>query len=420
MITASKVAPIASAAPPLLPFEQAVEAALSDLPHPLSVLSVTSAIDEPIVGVRFRPGAIAYVVVDPRLVAEVLTARRGLFERDRGFIRAFTPVLGTGLITDQTSEWVPHRRQVQGALRRSSSRLEAIAAETTAALVDSWSHGEVRDLGATVGALHWEILVRTVCGSVCDGLADPSPPSQNDVGGLPNAGWRRIRSEVASVPFCAGTTAGLLDQGAGDELSARARSDQLTTLLFGGRDTTASAITWTFIALARNPAVQARLRDELHSAAARGELAAGCLTQLPYLRSVVAESLRLYPPTAFITRSPIAPVQLGRFTIPAGATLILSPWVTQRDPRNVHDPLAFRPERWPGAPATPQAGYFPFGAGPRMCVARQTALTEIAIVVGLVVARSWLTLIGPEPEPMLSPTLTPSAPVHVRIEYTSD
>ena len=69
---------------------------------------------------------------------------------------------------------------------------------------------------------------------------------------------------------------------------------------------------------------------------------------------------------------------------------------------------------------TPQDGYFPFGVGPRMCVARQTALTEIAIVVGLVVARWWLTLVGSEPEPMLSPTLTPSAPVHVRVEQASD
>jgi cytochrome P450 len=415
MITANKIAQLSAPAPPLLPFEQAVEAVLSDLPHPLSVLSVTAATGEPIVGVRFRPGAIAYVVVDPRLVTEVLVARRRVFERDREFIRAFTPVLGTGLITDQTSEWARRRRQVQGALRRGSSRLEAITAESTAALVDNWSRGEVRDLGATVGALHWRILVRTVCGSAGDGLADPSPPARDDVGGWPNAGWRRIRSEVTSVPSCAGTIAGLLDQDAGDE-----RSDQVTTLLFGGRDTTASAITWTLIALARHPEVQARLRDELHSAAAGGELTTGLLTELPYLRSVIAESLRLYPPTAFIARSPVMPVQLDRFTIPAGATLILSPWVTQRDPRNASDPLAFRPERWPGASATPQAGYFPFGAGPRMCVARQTALTEIAIVVGLAIARSRLTLIGPEPEPMLSPTLTPTAPVHVRLEHMSD
>ena len=45
---------------------------------------------------------------------------------------------------------------------------------------------------------------------------------------------------------------------------------------------------------------------------------------------------------------------------------------------------------------------------------------EIAIVAGLTVARSQLTLTGPEPEPMLSPTLTPSAPVHVRLDQASD
>ena len=364
MTTASKVPPTAVPVPSLLPFEQAVEAMLSDLPHPLSVLSVTAATGEPIVGVRFRPGAIAYVVADPRLVTEVLTARRGVFERDREFIRAFTPMLGTGLITDQTPQWARRRRQVHGALRRGSSRLEAIAADSTAALVGNWSHGEVRDLGATVGALHWKILVRTVCGSAGDGLADPSSPARDDAGGLPNARWRKIRSEVASVPFCAGTIAGLLGQDAGDE-----RSDQVTTLLFGGRDTTASAITWTLIALARHPAVQARLRDELRFAATGGELTAGCLTQLPYLRTVIAESLRLYPPTAFITRSPITPVRLDRFTIPAGATLILSPWVTQRDPRNFPEPLAFRPERWPAAPTTPQAATSRLARG-RGCASR--------------------------------------------------
>ena len=276
MITVGKAVPATAPAPPLLPFEQAVEAVLSDLPHPLSVLGAASATAEPVVGVRFAPGAIAYVVVDPRLVTEVLTARRGVFERDREFIRAFTPVLGTGLITDQTPQWARRRRQVQGALRRSGSRLAAITAQSTAALVASWSGGEVRDLGATVGALHWEILARTVCGRAGDGLADPSSPARGEVVDSPGAGWRRIRSAVASAPFCARTTAGLLGPGPADEWS-----DQVTTLLFGGRDTTASAITWTLIALARHSAVQARLRDELRFAVAGGELAAGSSRRAP-------------------------------------------------------------------------------------------------------------------------------------------
>lgn len=404
--------------PPLLSFECALEAHLGDLPQPLSLLTACATQGDELVGVRFGSASFAYVVTDPALVADVLIERRDLFRRDDEFIRTFSPLLGSGLITDEHPDWSHRRRRVQAALHASHARLAAVAGELAAELVTGWPCGDVRELVAELGALHWEILARTLLGDSGAALADPRRrQGRQDVPWGP--GWAELSAQLELWPTDGAEVVALLDAPASEPDTSIAGRDQLITLLFGGRDTTASGLTWTFIALAANPGIQARVRDELRGLPTGGALTVSSVKGLPYLRAVIAESLRLYPPTAFITRAATETVRLGDFTVPAGATIVLSPWLTHRDPRNFPDPLAFRPERWASASATPQAGYFPFGAGPRMCVARATALTEIALVVAEVFARRRLMLVGRPPAPALSPTLVPSERVPVRLDRVS-
>ena len=113
---------------------------------------------------------------------------------------------------------------------------------------------------------------------------------------------------------------------------------------------------------------------------------ADVLEQLPFTRAVVDECLRLYPPAWVITRRSLEPDVLGGFELPAGATVILSPYAMQRDARWWPDPDGSTPsgssgEASPSESATGPLTYLPFGAGPRLCIGRDLALMEAPMVV---------------------------------------
>jgi cytochrome P450 len=109
------------------------------------------------------------------------------------------------------------------------------------------------------------------------------------------------------------------------------------------------------------------------------------LPRLQYTRAVVDECLRLYPPAWVISRRTLQPDVLCGCEIPDGATVILSPYVTQRDPRHWPHALRFDPDRFlAGQLADTDRGaltYFPFGAGPRLCIGRDLALLEAPLVI---------------------------------------
>ena len=76
---------------------------------------------------------------------------------------------------------------------------------------------------------------------------------------------------------------------------------------------------------------------------------------------------------------------VGRVEVPAGTLAIVSPWVLHRRPGSWEEPLEFRPERFLGERAA-RPGYLPFGQGPRLCIGREFALGEMAVVLDRLLA----------------------------------
>jgi len=96
--------------------------------------------------------------------------------------------------------------------------------------------------------------------------------------------------------------------------------------------------------------------------------------------------------------------------IPKGSTVAMFQWVVHRDPRFFDDPNSFRPERWADglADRLPKFAYFPFGGGPRVCIGKEFALFEIALVLATVMRRfSFRTVPGHRTWPLPSLTLRP-------------
>ena len=165
-----------------------------------------------------------------------------------------------------------------------------------------------------------------------------------------------------------------VDAGA---MSRRQLRDEVITLLFGGYEATAHALSWTWYLLDRHPDIGDRVRAE----AAAG--APGDTSGLVFTRQVIDEVLRLYPPFWEVLRSSHEADDVGGYRIPAGASILLVPWLTHRLPEFWSEPDEFRPDRWADWQPPHRYAHFPFGAGQRLCIGRPLAMLEMQLVVSV-------------------------------------
>lgn len=159
------------------------------------------------------------------------------------------------------------------------------------------------------------------------------------------------------------------------------------TFNLAGSDTTSSAITHTFYALALYPEVQERLYQEIANnmdVATNGDVTYDKLKKFTYLDTVVSEAMRLYTTVPMTIKLAAEDDYLpdGTF-IPAGVEVQYTPWYMARHGSLWgDDPLVFRPERWLEMKTRPSAFEFPlFQAGPRVCPGMTMALTEVKLLV---------------------------------------
>ncbi|KAH7357261.1 cytochrome P450 [Rhexocercosporidium sp. MPI-PUGE-AT-0058] len=186
----------------------------------------------------------------------------------------------------------------------------------------------------------------------------------------------------------------LKQKEAGEEgLSFETMRDQVMTFLGAGHDTTATGVAWTLHLLSKYPSIQSRLRDEIKQSmpflfdpATRYDaesLAKADADQLPYLDNVCRESLRYIPPIPMTVRESIADDQLGDYHVPGGTVIYVLANAINRLPM-YWGPTAddFNPDRWDKLPETYTTNAFmTFLQGPRGCVGRKFAETEMKIII---------------------------------------
>ncbi|MTE11883.1 cytochrome P450 [Nocardia aurantiaca] len=157
--------------------------------------------------------------------------------------------------------------------------------------------------------------------------------------------------------------------------------EQLRTLLVAGHETTATALVWALYRLHREPAVLARLRDELASAGTDPDPAE--LVKLPYLDAVCQETLRLHPPVPIVLRRLTGDFTLRGVSLPAGDTMGIAVQLLHTDSAVWPQPRRFRPERFLERHYSPFE-FAPFGGGHRRCVGAALAEYELRIVLATV------------------------------------
>ncbi|WXB20195.1 cytochrome P450 [Pendulispora albinea] len=171
--------------------------------------------------------------------------------------------------------------------------------------------------------------------------------------------------------------------------------DQLITLFIAGHDTTATALSWAFYHLLKQPGVLGKLRAEVNHVPADDEAWGHRICELPYLDAFIKETMRLTPVAPIIIRILQQPLTIGKYEIPAGSYVTPCVYLTHRRPDVWPEPERFRPERFLGTKTNPYE-FFPFGGGVRRCLGASFALHEMKLLLAQVISRTELRL---EPGP---------------------
>jgi cytochrome P450 len=416
---------------------------------PLGFLEALAREHGPVATFRIGPRRI-WSLADPELVREVLVVRPGSFRKDRGLDAART-VLGDGLLTSGGETWKRHRRLVQPAFHpeRLTAYARVMAARATAR-VARWRDGERLDAAAEAAALALEIVAEALFGvdvspelgaiagavaDAVDGFRIGRIPFAPLLDRLPVPSTLRIRRARRTLDAIVHRLVAERRARAGDDLVSRllaARDedggpglddrevrDEVMTLFLAGHETTANALAWTVDLVGRHPEVETRLEAEVDAVLGGARpVAAEDLPRLELTRRVVTESMRLYPPAWTVARRAVEDVPVGGHLVRAGETVVMSQWVIHRDPGLHPEPLRFDPDRWlpERRAALPRLAYFPFGAGPRICVGEGFAWAEATLALAAIAARVRLVPERPAPPtPVPRITLRPGGGVPVRV-----
>lgn len=387
---------------------------------PLEFLSGVAREHGPVAGLRFGRSRV-FLLSDPSLIEEVMVTQRMSFSKSRS-IRAQGRLLGNGLLTNEGDSWLRQRRIAQPAFHRERIAASAdVIVDQTSEFVDSLEPGEGVEIHARFKALTMSIVASALFGvDVAHRASALSLALENTMTRFTGRrGFARLLPDWLPLPVNkayrdgvmeiedvileiiesrradGGNRADLLsllmeaqDEN-GEAMSPRQLRDEAVTLFVAGMDTPALALTWCWYLLAEHPEAEQSMADEIDLVLGGRRATFSDLPRLCYTEMVVKESMRLFPPAWLLVRDAIEPVKVGGFEIPAGAMVLMSPWIAHRDPDYFPSPLRFDPERWRGGAAglLPRFAYFPFGGGPRVCIGAAFAMTEMVLSLATVAQR---------------------------------
>ena len=382
-----------------------------------------------------------YFINHPDLIREVLVVQQKNFIKGRALERA-KRLLGEGLLTSEVAFHLRQRRMMQPAFhQRQIGDFARTMSSEAARLCSRWQDGATTDIAGEMMRLTLAIVGQTLFSADVEGdardvgaalttLMKSLPVMMLPFAGvlekLPLPAIRRMKAALLTLDSiiyglirkrrASGEDPGDLlsmllnsqdEEDPGARMSDQQVRDEAMTLFLAGHETTANALNWTWSLLATHPGIEACLHEELDRLPTSRLPQPSDLPALPFTEKIIRESFRLYPTAWIIGRRALGDFQLGGYTIPARALVLMSQSVMHRDPRYFKDPDAFQPGRWTPefTSQLPKFAYFPFGGGARQCIGEGFAWME-AILLTATIARQWKLRLLPGHEVIPHPMIT--------------
>ncbi len=364
------------------------------------------------------------MVNHPDYVHRVLVDNRKNYDKDAFLYRTVRPVLRSGLIGAVGGEsWQRQRRLMQPSFHR--PKIAAFTdnmTEETSAMLARWARrygpAEVASVLPDISHVVLRIVTRTLFGANIDPTAKklehdftianeimgryfrfPFPPLS-----VPTPRNLRLRRLIGGLfEFAAelieqghdrpgqGTTllsilADAVDEESGQRMDAVQLRDEVTNLMVGGYETTTNTVAYLLNLLARHTEVQERVFAELTEVLGGRTPKFEDLGRLEYTRMAVDETLRMYSPAWQTMRHAVHADQLGGYHLPAGSGVYINFFLLHRHPEFWPDPERFDPDRFlpENVAKRPKSAYIPFASGPRNCLGKHFALTELIVITTMI------------------------------------
>ncbi len=405
---------------------------------------------------RMRLGGFPMLMVNhPDHVHHILVENHANYDKDNFLYRAIRPILRDGLTGSPGGpEWQLHRRLMQRSFHRSTvADFTGPMTELTSEVISEWGaaadRGSVIDVSARMANLTLRVVLRSLFGVDSegrDGVFERDFLEVNRLAGeflrfpFPPLSWRtpsrnRLRALIGELDaFVADVVAirsrsgeeradlfsllaNAMDEETGVGMTTDQVSQEILGMIIAGYETSSHAQSWVLYQLAGRPEVQRRVQEEVDSVLDGREPGFADLAKLSYTRMVIEETLRLCTPAWQTMRRAIDEDEVGGYRVPRGSDIYLNLFTLHRHPLMWPEPTRFDPERFtPQAVADrPRHAYQPFGSGPRHCIGKHFALTELQLVTAML-AQSF-TFSCPEGQPPVGfaplVTLHPKGGIHL-------
>jgi len=394
-------------------------------------------------------GTIVHFPRHPDAIERVLLTNAANYEKPRMVKRVIAPLIGRGLLSSDGELWRTQRRIVAPSFAPGAvAKLTALMADAAEREMADWPARGTMDIAHAATDTTMRIIAEALFSG--DPRLTSDAASRHIENALMAAGAIRI-SAILGFPALRFTKQARLGnrgqrflretlttivrergaEGGDDFLGQMSRDlhgrfpatearmlaiDNAATFYVAGHETTANALAWSVYLMAGAPEVQERARAEA-LLALDGDLAT-LPDRLPYLRQVLDEALRLYPPAPRFEREAMADDELHGVQVAKGDIVSILPWLLHRHAKLWDDPDGFDPDRF--APGT-EAGrhrfqYIPFGGGPRTCVGARFALVEALLILAhWLAARRFALVPGQVVRPIGSVTLRPLGGLMVEV-----
>ncbi|WP_436493812.1 cytochrome P450 [Actinokineospora sp. HUAS TT18] len=397
------------------------------------------------------------MVNHPDFFEHILVRNHENYTKNTFLFRAVEPILRGGLIGNVGGEpWRRQRRIMQPSFHRPQvAGFAENMTDETSRMLRRWDHqykpGDVVNVSTELGQLAMRIVFRSLFGAdIGDrgkSIEDMFLEANQIVGGFfrfpfppinwPTPGHLRLKKIIRTMD---GYVSDVIDSRIdsdeehhdllnallnavdhdGTGMSPLQLHREVLNLIIGGYETTSNTVSWLMYMVGQHPDVQAKLHAEVDSVLGGRVPGFDDVLKLTYTRQVVDETLRLYTPAWQTMRSSVEEDEICGYRIPAKSDLYLNMFTLHRHRDYWTDPDTFEPDRFlPSEVAKrPRHAYIPFASGPRNCIGKHFALTELVIILAMI-TQAYRVVI-PEKlrdvqvEPLI--TLHPKGGVHLRMD----
>ena len=366
-----------------------------------------------------------YSVNNPDTIRHILTKAWPSYTKNTIDYRVLSRVFGSGLVTNDGENWAKQRRLIQPVFTNSNiNQFDKIINAVTAKLTEEWiNYGPNKTiwLDRDMSRITFQIVCRTLFGGDFDHHADeiasllkgnsrhpqsfeslltlcPWIPTTSNKVFIDN--MRKLDSIVFDIIKAhrdgKGTDNDIVhrlltirDPDSGAAMTDQQIRDEILTLMLAGHETSATALNWTFYLLSQNSEIKKRLESELDNVLKGSPAMSFHLPKLPYLKQVIQESMRIYPPVWGLARKSTVDSHFNGFRIPRNSYISVIIYAVHRHPEFWPNPERFDPDRFsPNNNGNRHSyAYLPFSAGPRACIGANMSMLEIQLILAQLLQR---------------------------------